>query len=53
MLQISRILVTRPRSRRIMRSAQIVGEVVDAEMDAMVDAKVTTRSGSMITRTGI
>ena len=53
MLQIDRILVTRPILRRPRRSAQLVGEVVNAAVDAVADAKVATRSGEMITRTGI
>ena len=61
MLQIARIIVTRPKSRRLRKSAQLVGAVVgvaedvmvDEAMDAMADAKVNTRSGEMITRTGI
>ena len=53
MLQIARILVTRPILRRPRRSAQLVGEVVDTAVDAMADTKVATRSGEIITRTGI
>ena len=51
-LQISRILVMRPRLIRPRRIAQIIGvvvdEMVDTAVDAMVDAKVNTRSGETI-----
>ena len=59
MLQIDRILVTRPRSRRPIMSTQLLGAVVDtlvdASVDAVADTKVTARSGSrvMIIRIGI
>ena len=43
-LQIARILVMRPISRRPRMIAQLVGAVVDAAVDAVVDAKGTTRS---------
>ena len=56
-LQISRILVTRPKLRMPRRSAQFLGEVVDkmvgSAVDAVADAKVTTRSGATIKRMGI
>ena len=52
-LPIYRILVTRSKLKRPMRSAQLVGLVVDAEMDVVADAKVTVRSGSTIKRMGI
>ena len=50
-IQISRILVMRKILRRPRRSAQLVGEA----MDAVADTKVTARSGAgeMIIRTGI
>ena len=38
MPHISCILVTSPRSRRTSRSVQLVREVVDAEVEAKVDA---------------
>ena len=48
-IQISCILMTRPKIIRPRRSAQIVGMVlntmVDVEVDALADAKVTARSG--------
>ena len=60
-LQISYILVTRPKLRRPRRSAQIIFIVVDAMVDAEVDvavdavadAKVTARSGETIRSMGI
>ena len=51
-LQISRILVTRPKLRRPISSAQLLGvtvdKMVDTLVDVVVDAKVTTRSGETI-----
>ena len=52
-LPIARILVTRPKLKRPRRSAQLVGLVVDAAMDAVADAKVNARSGATIKRMGI
>ena len=53
-LQISCILVTRPKLRSPRRSLQLVGVVVDATVNAAVDAvtysKVTARIGAMIRR---
>ena len=55
-LRIARILVTRPKLRRPMRSAQIVGVVVgaivdsavDMAVDVVADAKVTAINGAKI-----
>ena len=55
MLHISRILVTRTRSRIPSRSAQLVWAVMDADVDAVVDTKAISRSESraMIISMGI
>ena len=56
-LQINLIIVTRPKLRRPMRSSQLVEVVEDSTVDAAVDvvavAKVTTRSGAAIIGMGI
>ena len=56
MLQIYRILVTRPRPRRPGRSAQLVGAVVDAAVeavDAVFDAKSTAIIGARAMKIGM
>ena len=47
-LQIARTLLTRPKLRRPGRSVQFVGVVVEAEVGAVADAKVTAKSVSKI-----
>ena len=55
MLQIVCIHVMIPISRRPRMSAQLIGAVVDAAVEVVVNAKGTTRSGAraMIIRMGI
>ena len=52
-LHFARILLTRPKLRRPMRSAHIKGVVVDTAVDKVADAKVNTISGATIRRMGV
>ena len=45
--------MTRPKLRRLRRSAQLLGEVANSMVDAVTDAKMTARIGATIRGMGI